>query len=145
MNRCIVFNISANFMTLKYMDQWLYSRQNGNLLLLQALLGLSDTGSQLPWENVSVLSKKNRQKLTAYLLISTDHLFSIKKKCKSSRQLMAILSTFLAMKHMTQESHQSKPEIKPSRGKKKKQKLIKRGCTSTKEEDKNYCRKSCQS
>lgn len=31
--------------------------------------------------------------------------FSIKKKSKSSRQLMTTHSTFVAMKHMTQKSH----------------------------------------
>jgi len=50
------------------MEKRLHSRQEGYLLLLWAVLGLSNIGSQPPWENVSPLSKKKRQEWTVHLV-----------------------------------------------------------------------------
>lgn len=55
----IVTNSTANFMTFKYMDKCLCPRQDGYLLLLQTLVGLSNIGPQPPWEIISFIQEEN--------------------------------------------------------------------------------------
>lgn len=45
-------------MTFKYIDKRLYPTQHGYLLLLQALVGLSNIGSQPPQEIISFIQEE---------------------------------------------------------------------------------------